>query len=167
MQSPIQMLSQPSDTAQYLKFSLLADIIALLPVKQLAAVLKIEATQITAIPHLSPWIMGVYNWHGEVLWVVDMGHLLGGEPIYHQNTFHTHYKVLLLEQPSQKSPERRHLGLVVHQIEGIELLSRDEIQSPSNVSELLVPFLQGYWLGTTAEMLLLLDGPAIFDHMPT
>lgn len=167
MQSPIQVLSQPSDTVQYLKFSLLPDTTALLPVKQLTAVLKIEATQITAIPHLSPWIMGVYNWHGEVLWIVDMGHLLGGTPVDQQNTLLTHYKILLLEQSPQKLSEQRHLGLAVHHINGTELLSRDTIQSPSIVSESLVPFLQGYWLGNNAEMLLLLDGLAIFEHMPT
>ena len=167
MQSPTQVLSQPADTVQYLKFHVLTDITALLPVAELAAVLKIEVAKITTIPHLSPWIIGVYNWHGEVLWVVDMGHLLGGKPLYQQEILPTHYNTLLLEQPSPAASEHRHLGLIVHQVEGIELLSRDTIQSPSAVSEALVPFLQGYWLGTAAEMLLLLDGPAIFDYMST
>ncbi|ESA35455.1 chemotaxis signal transduction protein [Leptolyngbya sp. Heron Island J] len=167
MQSPTQVLSQPADKVQYLKFHVLTDITALLPVAELAAALKIEVAKITAIPHLSPWIIGVYNWHGEVLWIVDMGHLLGAKPLYQQEILPTYYNTLLLEQSSPAVSEQRRLGLVVHQIEGLELLSRDTIQSLSAVSEALVPFLQGYWLGAAAEMLLLLDGSAIFDYMPT
>ena len=167
MQSPTQVLSQPADAAQYLKFHVLTDIIALLPVDELAAVLKIEVAKITAIPHLSPWIIGVYNWHGEVLWIVDMGHLLGAKPLYQQKILPAHYNTLLLEHLSPGVSEQCRLGLVVHQVEGIELLSRDNLQSPSAISEALIPFLQGYWLGATAEMLLLLDGAAIFDYMPT
>ncbi len=167
MRLPTQELSQASAVDQYLQFNLLADMTALLPITQLAAVLKIEAGQITAIPHLPAWVMGVYNWRGEVLWIVDIGHLLGGIPWYQQTTLPTHYQTLLLEQSLLETSEQQHLGLVVPQVEGIESLSLDTIQSPSAISESLVPFLRGYWLGATGEILMLLDGPAIFDHMPT
>ncbi|EKV01370.1 chemotaxis signal transduction protein [Leptolyngbya sp. PCC 7375] len=166
MQLSTQTLSQASAVDQYLKFSLLNDVTALLPISQLAAALKIEVSQITAIPHLPPWIMGVYNWRGEILWLVDIGHLLGGNPLHQQPTLTTHYNTLLLEKSSIETPERYHLGLVVHQIKGIELFSLDTIQSPSVISETLVPFLRGYWLGEAGEMLILLEGLSIFDHMP-
>lgn len=166
MQLPTQELSQSSAIAKYLKFTLMADMTALLPIAQLAAVLKIEATQITAIPHLPASIMGVYNWRGEVLWIVDLGYLLGGTSWHQQSILPTHYKTLLLEQILAETSERRHLGLVVPHVNGIESLSLDAIQSPSAIADALVPFLRGYWLGVTGEMLMLLDGPAIFAHMP-
>ncbi|MEM8614252.1 MAG: CheW domain-containing protein, partial [Cyanobacteria bacterium P01_H01_bin.105] len=139
MQLSTQVSSQPSAIAQYLKFDLLTDMTALLPVDQLAAVLKIEAAQITAIPHLPSWIMGVYNWRGEILWITDLGHLVGGASLHQQPMLPTHYNILLLEQSFAE--QRYHLGLAVHQVEGIELCSLDSIQSPSAISEALVPFL--------------------------
>lgn len=166
MQLSTQEPAQSSTVTQFLKFNLLTDITALLPIAQLAAVLNIETTQITAIPHLPPWIMGVCNWRGEVLWIVDTGHLLGARAWQQQTMGLTRYTILLLEQSLPETTERRRLGLLVGQVEGIEWLSLDDIQSPLLISEALVPFLRGYWLTSTGTMLTLLDGPAIFDRMP-
>ncbi|MBT9315439.1 CheW domain-containing protein [Leptothoe spongobia] len=165
MQLSAQELPQSSAVTQFLKFNLSSDMTALLPVRQLVAVLKIEAAKITAIPHLSPWVMGVYNWRGEVLWIVDTSHLLGVSSWQQQAMLATRYDILLLEKLSVETTERCFLGLWVRQVEGIELLSLDSIQSPAAVSESLVPFLRGYWLNPAGDMLSLLDGPAIFDRM--
>ncbi|MBE9067836.1 chemotaxis protein CheW [Leptolyngbya cf. ectocarpi LEGE 11479] len=167
MQLSASVTPQSSPTTQFLKFNLLSDMTALLPVDQLAAVLKIETTQVTPIPHLPPWVMGVYNWRGEVLWIVDTGHLLESFPWQQQIAQPAHYNILLLEQTSVETGEQQHLGLLVRQVEGIELLPLGEIQSPTAVSDSLVPFLRGYWLNAAGDMLTLLDGSAIFDRMPT
>lgn len=167
MQLSVQKQSQPSAPTQFLKFNLSSDMTGLLPVNQLAAVLKIESSKITAIPHLPGWVMGVYNWRGEVLWIVDIGLLLGGAYWHQQPQLSNQYDILLLEKKSVKTIERCFLGLWVRQVEGIEPLSLDDIQSPTDVSEALVPFLRGYWIDTAGNMLTLLDGPAIFDRMPT
>ena len=167
MQLSVKQQPQPSALRQFLKFNLSSDMTALLPVDQLAAVLKIEASKITAIPHLPSWVMGVYNWRGEVLWVLDTGHLLGEAYLQQQPKLTNQYDILLLEKKSVKTIERCFLGLWVRQVEGIELLALDNIQSPTDVSESLVPFLRGYWIDAAGDMLTLLDGPAIFDRMPT
>ena len=166
MQLSPQELPQTSAMTQFLKFTLSTDMTALLPVEQLVAVLNVEATKITVMPHLPSWVMGIYNWRGEVLWMIDTANLLGVSSWQQQPILSTHYDVLLLEKPSVEKAERCYLGLWVKQVEGIELLSLDIIQSPAIVSEALVPFLRGYWLNSAGEMLTLIDGPAIFDRMP-
>ncbi|MEM7062403.1 MAG: CheW domain-containing protein [Cyanobacteria bacterium P01_B01_bin.77] len=167
MPLPTPVTPQSSAITQFLKFNLLAGMTALLPVEQLAAALKIEAAKITPIPHLPTWVMGVYNWRGEVLWIVDIGHLLEISPWQRQAAPPAHYNILLLEQMSTETSAQKYLGLLVQQIEGIELLSLDEIQSSTAVSDSLAPFLRGYWLDDAGDMLALLDGLAIFDRMPT
>ena len=158
--------SQPSTVQQFLRFKLQSDTIALLPVSQLVAVLTIDGTQITAIPHLPSWVMGVYNWRGEVLWIVDMDHLIGNIP-YHQYTLQAaRYNILLLEHTLTVTGEQRRLGLMVQQVDGMEVLPLDDIQSIPNVSEEMVPFLKGYWLDAAGHMLTLFDGLAILDRMP-
>lgn len=166
MQLSAAEIPQPSNVTQFLKFNLSADLTALLSISQLAAVLKVETAAITAMPHLPPWVMGVYNWRGEILWIVDTGHLLGEGAWYQQPILSTKHDVLLLESLSTETVDKCRLGLWVRQVEGIESLSLDVIQSPTTVSEKLVPFLRGYWLSANDEMLALLDGSAIFDRMP-
>ncbi|MGD1856411.1 MAG: chemotaxis protein CheW [Leptolyngbyaceae cyanobacterium] len=165
MQLSAQDLSQSSAVTQFLRFSLSSDMKLLLPVKQLAAVLKIEITKITPIPHLPTWVMGVYNWRGEILWILDTAHLLGISS-WQQQPISTAYEILLLEDLTVEASERRYLGLWVRQVGGIELLSLNDIQSSSTVYDGVVPFLRGHWLNPSGDVLSLLDGAAIFNRMP-
>ncbi|MEW6496269.1 MAG: chemotaxis protein CheW, partial [Cyanobacteriota bacterium] len=61
------LLPPPSQTAssianqQFLRFHLVPDTTALLPMEQLIEVLTIPTGQIVPIFQMPPWVMGVYN----------------------------------------------------------------------------------------------------------
>ena len=57
---------------QFLRISLASNTLALLPVQYLSEVLTMPNGQIMPIPHMTPWVMGAYNWRGEILWMVDL-----------------------------------------------------------------------------------------------
>jgi len=57
---------------QFLRFHLVPDTTALLPVRQMSEVLTVPIAQVVPIPHTPAWVMGVYNWRGEILWLVDL-----------------------------------------------------------------------------------------------
>ncbi|MEQ9670228.1 chemotaxis protein CheW [Coleofasciculus sp. G2-EDA-02] len=164
--------SVASETEQFLRFHLLPDTTALLSVRQLTEVLNIPMGQIVPIPHTPPWVMGVYNWRGEILWMVDVGHLVGLTPWYQQITGASNYTAIVLNtpSPSQTSTQVKSqiLGLVVNRVEDIEWCNPDGIQSPPSapVTPELAPFLRGYWVKSTGEMLAVLDGTAITEAMP-
>lgn len=159
-------------TQSFLKFHLEPDMTALLPVQHLVEILKVPLGQITAIPHLPGWIMGVYNWRGEILWMVDLGQLLGLTPWSQQATAAPHYATLVLEAPVEEVPQmtlkRPRLGVVVHRLEDIERLDPDTLQSPPGavVTDALAPFLKGYWVTAQGDMLSWLDTLAFFAQMP-
>jgi positive phototaxis protein PixI len=166
-----QTASERGITKQFLRFYLEPDTAMMLPVAQLTGVLTIPVSQIVPIPDLPNWVMGVYNWRGEVLWMVDFGHLVGLTPWYEQALNPSTYRALVLagERPAgSRQVSREMLGLVVSRIEGMEWCNPDEIQSPpsSSISPSLVPFLQGYWLEENADMIATLDGEAILAAMP-
>jgi positive phototaxis protein PixI len=157
---------------QFLRFHLMPNTTALLPIEQLTEVLTIPRDQIVPIFHMPPWVMGVYNWRGEILWMVDLGHLLGLSP-WHQQPISTNtYTAVVLQAHSKQATstnvQSQMLGLAVTRVEDIEWCNPDLIQSPpsSTVTAELVPFLRGYWLKSNGEMLLLLDGQAIMAAMP-
>lgn len=161
-----------SVTKQFLRFHLVPDTNALLPIPQLTEVLSIPIGQIVPISHLPAWIMGVYNWRGEILWMVDTGHLLGLTPWYQKASGTAVHTAMVLNVRSHQSTstnsKNQMLGLVVNRIEDIEWCNPDLIQSPpsSPVTPELARFLRGYWLKSTGEMLTVLDGDAIVAAMP-
>jgi positive phototaxis protein PixI len=164
----------PSENAseQYLRFYLEPNTTALLPIQKLTEVLTIPIGQIVPIFNMPAWVMGVYNWRGEILWMVDLNYLVGLTPWYQQTSnTSTHTAIVLnLRASNQKSSttKSKMLGLVVNRVEDIEWCNPDLIQSPpsSTLTSELVPFLRGYWLKSNGEMLVVLDGEAIIAAMP-
>lgn len=171
------LLPPPSDTAsstanqQFLRFHLVPDTTALLPMEQLIEVLTIPFGQIVPIFQMPPWVMGVYNWRGEILWLVDLGHLVGLTP-WHQQVHSTSvYRAMVLQTHSTAAAPNAGnpvLGLIVNRVEDIEWCNTDLIQSPpsSTVTPELAPFLRGYWLKSNGDMLVVMDGQAIMGAMP-
>ena len=159
--------------SQFLRFHLLPDMTAVLPVEQLTEILKVSFNQITPIPHLPSWVMGVHNWRGDVLWLIDLGDLLGLPPWHQQAQVPSIGSFIVLDacqqQSSAESPlEQLSLGLLVDRIDDIEWLNTDHLQSPVNamMTDRLAPFIGGYWLDQRGDMLTLLDGDVILDRMP-
>jgi positive phototaxis protein PixI len=159
---------------QFLRFRLSTDTAALLPVLQIAEVLIIPSSQIVPIPHLPAYVMGVYNWRGEILWIVDLGNLVGfGTSERQAGANFTAIVVHSLQHQqgkrfslSQVSNEKI-VGLVVDRVEDIEWCNSTSIQSPnlSATSLKLIPFLRGYRLQTNGEIRMVLDSRAIIESL--
>ncbi len=148
---------------QFLQLYLLQDTIALLPITRLAEVLTISATQIIPIPHMPPWMMGVCNWRGEILSLVDLGHLVGFAPVYQKASSASNYTLVVLQNhafdPVRKSTDKQIVGLIVERVGNIEWCDPNLIQtlSSTGTSE-LGKFLRGYYSNFNDEKIL-----AVFD----
>ncbi|MEM6445824.1 MAG: chemotaxis protein CheW [Cyanobacteria bacterium J06642_2] len=144
---------------QWLRFFLEPNATALLLVTQMVEVLNIPIGSIVRIPDMPPWVMGVYNWRGEVLWVFDLGHLTGLTPWYQQETSASTYATIVLNVGG------RTVGVVVKRVEDIELFDLADLRSPpaSAVSPEMAPYLRGYWLTEAGDMLMAIDGEAILS----
>ena len=152
-----------SDGEQFLRLQLVAETVVLLPVRQLAEVLTIETHQIVPIPHLPSWVMGIYNWRGEILWMLDVGHL-GGLPPWYQQSHTSVHSVAVLQIADGAKPQT--LGLVVSKIEEIEWCDPNQIQSFTAATTKLASLIQGYWCKPNGEALAVLDGEAVIAAMP-
>ena len=161
---------------QFLRFFLEPDLTVVLPVMQLAEVLTIGLGEIVPIPHLSPWVMGVYNWRGEILWMIDLGHLLGLTPWAQQASSRFNYRALILNgaiafhqktKGQTRVNSNQMVGLVVSRIEDIEWCNPDEFQSPpaASVSSQLIPYLRGFLIKSNGDMVTALDGQAIVSRL--
>lgn len=124
-----------------------------LPAKGIREVLAIAPDQITAIPNVSPILMGVLNFRGQVVWVADIGQFLGGtRPI---NIDRSEISIVVIESQDVM------IGLAVEQVKGMEWLNLDLMAPTSEVPESMSPFLIGEWCGVADTPIRLLDPAAI------
>ena len=145
---------------QFLRLSPNAQTVVLLPTEQLNEVLTISTEQITPMPDMSPWIMGTYNWRGNILWLVDLGYLVGLKPLYQQPSASS-YTVTVLQFDSSQV-----IGLVVNRVGNIERCTLDSIQPVSSATDnKLTEFLQGYWLKSEREILAVLKPDSILQAL--
>lgn len=169
---PVTNSASSSEREPFLRFYLEPDTTALLPLLQLAEVFNIPISQIVPIAHMPSWIRGVYNWRGEILWIADLGHLVGLTPSYQQASNTLTYTTVVLQSLSNNATstnvKNQLLGVIVNRLEDIEWCNLDQIQSPpsSTVVQGLLPFLRGYWWKSDDDVLAVLDGEAIMAAMP-
>lgn len=140
----------------------------MLPVQYLTEVLTIPPQQVTPIPMMNAWVMGVHNWRGEALWMVDLGHLLGLTPWYQQSrNFSSHNALVMRNHDGRGKDEEGELklGLIVSQVQDIEVISLDQIRPPSPhiASPELAPYFTGYTLAGQGHLQGCLDPGAIFS----
>ncbi|WAL59270.1 chemotaxis protein CheW [Thermocoleostomius sinensis] len=162
---------------QFLRLQLVPSTPVLLPLHQLVEVLSIPSAQIVPVPHMPAWVMGAYNWRGDILWMVDLGHLCGLTPWYAQATHRSTQSAVLLrvqdrryaKHPVATVKNKSYLlGLVVDRIGEVEWCDPAVLQQlpPFTVSSQMAQFLQGYWWKSNDDMLAVLDGEAIVAAMP-
>jgi positive phototaxis protein PixI len=173
--NPLNTLTDSDTRAiyeQFLRFFLEPETTMILPVNQVIEVLTIPLGKIIPLPHMPNWVMGIYNWRGEILWMVDLGYLVGLTPWYQQELYSSNHRALVLKAHSGNAElgeqTSETLGLVVSKIEDMEWCNPNEIQSPpfSAVTPELAPFLRGYWIKANGELLIAIDGDAIMAAMP-
>jgi chemotaxis signal transduction protein len=134
---------------RFLRFHLGFEDTALLPVDEVREVLRIAATDILPVPHMPESVLGVYNWRGEIVWMIDLNQLVGFPAIAPNLTATSMAVAIVLECDAQN------LGLVVPQIEDIEWHDSPNVQPPSAglFPDRLLPFVQGY-LSEASSMVL-------------
>ncbi|MFN3926985.1 MAG: chemotaxis protein CheW [Pseudanabaenaceae cyanobacterium] len=135
---------------RYLVLQLTGAELVMLPIGELGEVFNISLLQVVQIPDLPAHVMGVCNWRGEVVWLVDVGAWLGFPPLYQQGFSQITYKVVLLQSGG--------LGLVVTRVGNILTCTPDQIQPVHfPLSGKLKEVCQGYVL-QQGQTLLALDG---------
>lgn len=135
--------------------------VVILPVSQLMEVFSVPLTQIVSIPDVPNTVMGVCNWRGEVIWVIDLGSLLGFPPLHQQGFRQINYKVALLQRQEET------LGLAVPRVGQIREYAEEQIQNPqfSHLHKKLQQSLLGYVIDHDRQMVLAIDSSKLLEQL--
>jgi positive phototaxis protein PixI len=134
---------------QFLSFRIGHHVRAMLAAQHLAEVITITAESMVPIPYTAPAVIGVHNWRGEVLWLVDLGCALKMLPIVHRHHPLTKYSVIIVNHPKGK------IGLVVEQVEQMLWLDPTAIQSidpnVNSAASPISPCISGTWQAQNSQ----------------
>jgi positive phototaxis protein PixI len=149
---------------QFLQFQLQANLMAAIELDLVTELVNIPSDRIVPMPHLPPAVMGVYNWRGEILWIVDLGKLLGTKNATRRERS-LQPTIILTSGAITEDRQPRIIGLVVDEIAEIEWLDLDLIRSPVpiDIHPEFANWASGVWMSAASKNCLVLDGQKIFD----
>jgi len=138
---------------KFLEFQLGDGSTYLLPAEIVMEIISLNSRQILPVPQVPPSVMGVYQWRGETLWIIDIGILCGFAPLsWGKNNF------LLVLQIGEE-----YMGLVVPQVKDIETYDLSKLKEPLDdlFHKELRPFLQGFFVLEEQKLAMLFNASAI------
>jgi purine-binding chemotaxis protein CheW len=124
-----------------------------LPAAGVREVISVYLDRITPIPNASPFLMGTYNWRGQVIWVGDLGQFLGDAMTIDPNQ--NEVTVLIVEE------QETMMGLAVAAVANTEWLDVDLLQADPTAPEPMRPYVTGAYTNLDRSQLRLLDRVAI------
>jgi positive phototaxis protein PixI len=142
--------SLPPETGErLLRFPLGYEETALLPLEQITEIIRVNVDEILPVPELPPSVLGICNWRGTMLWLIDLNHLLGYQSLAGQQ------KELATPMAMIVRDNDRTLGLVVQRVNDIELHELQQLQPavPGLFSPQQLPFLLGALPGDNGMVL--------------
>lgn len=137
-----------ADDLRFLRFYFNDRETALLPLNRIQQVLKVPVVEILPVPHMADYVLGIYNWRGEMLWLVDLAQQLGfASSLPEIRSLDTVTAIAI-------QTEHKFLGVIVPQLRDIETHSPHQLQPPTSVFPAkLLPFMQGYFISSSSPVL--------------
>lgn len=128
----------------YLRFQLTNGISALIDLKYVQESLTVEGNQITAVPNLPEYVVGLMNSRNQVFLAVDLAHLIGLTPeTVNLRQYQTIVVQVSSEQREDSSNPDNLFGFTVKKIQGISRIKSEQFSSAQeSLPEALSSFVQ-------------------------
>ncbi|MBP0000006.1 MAG: purine-binding chemotaxis protein CheW [Cyanobacteria bacterium SID2] len=155
--SPLTPPAEPV-SRKFLQFRLGDRDRALLDVENVAEIVTVRVPEILPVPQMRSCILGVYNWRGEMLWVVDLGELVGYAPLFRPGQPQVTATAIAIEW------DDRAIGFVVPQVLDLETynLAHQQNPDPQLFPPSVIPYLKGFFIDPTGDIVVVLDMEEIF-----
>ena len=153
-----------SSQQQFLRFQLQSELTAVIEIALVTELVNIASDRIVPMPHLPPAVMGVYNWRGEILWVVDLAVLLGARSSTSQHRS-LQPTIILTSEVKGEDRQSKTVGFVVEAIAEIAWFDPLPNLGSEDIDPKFSSWASGVLVTATGEQLLKLDGHTIIDRI--
>ncbi|MBD2451529.1 chemotaxis protein CheW [Nostoc sp. FACHB-152] len=158
---PILENSPQGNNQRFLRFPLNGRVNGLLPLADLRGVIQVTLTEVLPVPQVAEFLLGIMNWRGEALWIIDLAALLGATHWCRRENVRNSGMAMLVQVQNQT------VGLLVEQVNTIEVYDSQErlAISASMLPTRLKSFLQGYFMDAQGSPLMLVDTHAVIQAL--
>lgn len=149
---------QQQEGKRFLQFSLKKKVSGLVFLQDLLGTIEITLTDILPIPQVPEYWLGITNYQGEAVWILDLAQLVNDAHWLRKSPIVSSGMAMLI------SIEGKTIGLLVEQIQGIEnydlksCLPIAEINTNARTKSLF----KGYFLSSKGEPSMLLNIDSLF-----
>jgi positive phototaxis protein PixI len=153
------VLQTEQQEEKFLTFHLGAKDTAVISLSNITEVLQVSPLEICGVPQMPGCVAGIYNWRGEMLWLIDIEGMLGYDSLLKSHNITSKMMAVVVKN------ENKYLGLLVRQLMDIESLEMDSLK-PANLdlfSREIASLLQGYFIDANEQMVISLDARAIIE----
>ena len=142
---------------KFLSFNLGEVDTAVILLEDIIEVVPISLTEICSVPQMHSCILGIYNWRGEMLWLIDLEEMLGYTSITHETDLISKMMAIIVQA------EGKSLGLLVRKLIDICWLDNDLIKLPDSqlFKSDMIPILNGYFINDSEDIIINLDAQSI------
>lgn len=150
---------QQKEGERFLQFSLQGGINALIPLADLHGTMEVSLQEILPVPQVDQFWLGIINWQGEAIWIVDLGVLIGSSHWCQQDNILPSGTVILI------AIEGNIIGLLVEEVNGIETYESQLCLPMTGLSPnpRWETVFKGYFLSDTGEPYLVFDTTSLKD----
>ncbi len=134
-----------------------AKVNGLVPLADLRGVIQVVLSEILPVPQVAEFLLGIWNWRQEAVWILDLGCLLGATHWGKQESVRNGGMAILVPVKNQT------VGLLVEQVSTIETYNPEQLLpiSPSMLPDRWRSFWRGYFLDSQGNPLMLLNTNAV------
>lgn len=113
----------------------------LLPLAEIREVLDIPKTSVLPVPYMATSVLGIYNYRGNMLWLVDLAQQLGDRSFLTDSSHHPTLSILVVCREDGEL-----MGLAVSEVLDIEDHTIEELEFPNAAlfPESFSPFIEYY-----------------------
>ena len=122
---------------RFLRISLTEKFSGLLPLETVLKVIHISLSDISPTPANPSWILGLCNWQGQTIRVVDLGKILGFKPLLQSGLSRNNLMVIVLKLQNQIA------GIVVSDVYKLEWQDLQNLEDIDTDSSELQKFIRG------------------------
>jgi len=134
----------------YLRLQLNSQILALIDLNQVQESFVVPSREITTIPNVPEYVLGLMTSRSEVFFALDLAHLIGLSPEiincrqYQVIVVQTSVADELIKDNAEQSDNPNFLGLVVNRILGVSRILDDDFESlDGDIPDVLSHFVKG------------------------
>lgn len=148
-------------STQYLSIEVNQTLQTILSTHDLDEVITLDYQKILQIPGMPTVIVGIFQWHGEIIWLIDIAYLMGFNPLLSTGYNQEKFRVVKVKY------QDKYLGILVQKIGNLINVETKNITlvKQKKANSLLEKFIKGICKNSAGEKMMIIDIEKIIQYL--